>query len=61
MNGQNITTMGPEKRLAVDNDALTWNPYNQRWDEVGKNTSKSKVTLHISIFKLAKRSTYEQG
>ena len=43
----NITTMGPEKRLAVDNDALTWNPHNQRWEEVGKNTSKSKVTIHI--------------
>ncbi len=43
----NITTMGPEKRLAVDNDALTWNPFNQRWEEVGMNTSKSKVTLHI--------------
>ena len=43
----NVTTMGPEKRLAVDNDALTWNPYNQRWDEVGKNTSKSKVNLHM--------------
>jgi peptide/nickel transport system substrate-binding protein len=43
----NITTMGPEKRLAVDNDAVTWNPTDQRWEEVGKNTSKSKVTLHL--------------
>ena len=43
----NITTMGPENRLAVDHDALTWNPSNQRWDEVGENTSKSKVTLDI--------------
>ena len=43
----NITTMGPEKRLAVDNDALTWNPSSQKWEEVGKNASKSKVNLHI--------------
>jgi peptide/nickel transport system substrate-binding protein len=43
----NITTMGPEKRLAVDNDAQTWNPYYQKWEDVGKNTSKSKVTLHM--------------
>jgi len=43
----NITTMGPEKRLAVDNDAVTWNPSDQKWEEVGKNTSKSKVTLHM--------------
>ena len=43
----NITTMGPEKRLSVDTDALTWNPYNQIWEEVGKNTSKSKVTYNI--------------
>ena len=43
----NITTMGPEKRLAVDNDAVTWNPSDQKWEDVGKNTSKSKVTLHI--------------
>src|SRR5206468_4668682 len=43
----NITTMGPEKRLTVDKDALTWNPSNQRWEEVGKNTSKSKVNLHM--------------
>ena len=43
----NITTMGPERRLAVDNDAVTWNPSSQSWQEVGKNTSKSKVTLHI--------------
>jgi peptide/nickel transport system substrate-binding protein len=39
--------MGPEKRLAVDNDAVTWNPSDQKWEEVGKNTSKSKVTLHM--------------
>jgi len=43
----NITTMGPEKRLAVDNDAVTWNPSDQKWEDVGKNTSKSKVTLHL--------------
>ena len=43
----NITTMGPEKRLEVDNDAVTWNPSSQSWQDVGKNTSKSKVTLHI--------------
>jgi len=42
----NITTMGPEKRLAVDNDAVTWNPSDQKWEDVGKNTSKSKVTHH---------------
>jgi peptide/nickel transport system substrate-binding protein len=39
--------MGPEKRLAVDNDAVTWNPSDQKWEDVGKNTSKSKVTLHL--------------
>jgi peptide/nickel transport system substrate-binding protein len=43
----NITTMGPEKRLEVDKDAVTWNPSSQSWQDVGKNTSKSKVTLHI--------------
>ena len=43
----NITTMGPEKRLQVDNDALTWDPSDQKWEEVGKNTSKSKVTLNL--------------
>ena len=43
----NITTMGPEKRLAVDNDAVTWNPSDQKWEDVGKNTSKSKVTVHL--------------
>jgi peptide/nickel transport system substrate-binding protein len=43
----NITTMGPEKRLAVDNDAVTWNPSDQKWEDVGKNTSKSKVALHL--------------
>ena len=43
----NITTVGPEKRLAVDNDAVTWNPSDQKWEDVGKNTSKSKVTLHL--------------
>ncbi len=43
----NITTMGPEKRLAVDNDAVTWNPSDQKWEDVGKNTSKSKVILHL--------------
>lgn len=43
----NITTMGPEKRLAVDSDAVTWNPSDQRWEDVGQNTSKSKVTLHL--------------
>ena len=42
----NITTLGPEKRLAVDKDAISWNPANQKWQEVGENTSKSKVTLH---------------
>jgi peptide/nickel transport system substrate-binding protein len=39
--------MGPEKRLEVDKDAVTWNPSSQSWQDVGKNTSKSKVTLHI--------------
>jgi len=43
----NITTLGPEKRLAVDKDAISWNPVNQKWQEVGENTSKSKVTLHV--------------
>jgi peptide/nickel transport system substrate-binding protein len=43
----NITTMGPEKKLEVDKDAVTWNPSSQSWQDVGKNTSKSKVTLHI--------------
>ena len=43
----NITTMGPEKRLTVDSDALKWNPSNQEWDKVGENTSKSKVTYNI--------------
>jgi len=44
----NITTMGPEKRLAVDSDALQWNPRNQIWEKVGENTSKSKVTYHMT-------------
>ena len=44
----NITTMGPEKRLAVDSDALKWNPHNQIWQKVGENTSKSKVTYHMT-------------
>jgi peptide/nickel transport system substrate-binding protein len=43
----NITTMGPNNRLAVDSDALIWNSHNQTWEEVGKNTSKSKVTFHM--------------
>ena len=43
----NITTMGPEKRLMVDDDAMSWNPYIQKWQEVGTNTSKSKVTIHL--------------
>lgn len=43
----NITTMGPEKRLAVDTDALKWNSRNQIWEKVGENTSKSKVTYHM--------------
>ena len=43
----NITTLGPEKRLAVDKDAISWNPVNQKWQEVGTNTSKSKVTFHV--------------
>lgn len=44
----NITTMGPEKRLAVDNDALKWNSKNQIWEKVGENTSKSKVTYDLT-------------
>lgn len=44
----NITTMGPEKRLAVDSDALKWNSRNQIWEKVGENTSKSKVTYHMT-------------
>jgi peptide/nickel transport system substrate-binding protein len=44
----NITTMGPEKRLIVDSDALKWNARNQIWEKVGENTSKSKVTYHIT-------------
>jgi peptide/nickel transport system substrate-binding protein len=44
----NITTMGPEKRLTVDSDALKWNPRNQIWEKVGENTSKSKVTYHMT-------------
>jgi len=43
----NITTMGPEKRLAVDKDAISWNPVSQKWQEVGTNASKSKVTFHV--------------
>lgn len=43
----NITTMGPEKRLAVDSDALKWNPRNQIWEKIGENTSKSKVTYNM--------------
>jgi peptide/nickel transport system substrate-binding protein len=43
----NVTTMGPEKRLAVDSDALKWNPRNQIWEKIGENTSKSKVTYHM--------------
>ncbi|MFN2434070.1 MAG: ABC transporter substrate-binding protein [Nitrososphaeraceae archaeon] len=43
----NITTMGPEKRLAIESDALKWNPANQVWDKVGENISKSKVTYQI--------------
>ena len=43
----NVTTMGPEKRLAVDSDALKWNPRNQIWEKAGENTSKSKVTYHM--------------
>ena len=39
--------MGPEKRLAVDKDAISWNPVNQKWQEVGTNTSKSEVTFHV--------------
>jgi peptide/nickel transport system substrate-binding protein len=44
---RDISTMGPEKRLAVDSDALKWNPVNQEWDKVGENSSKSKVTYYI--------------
>jgi peptide/nickel transport system substrate-binding protein len=40
--------MGPEKRLTVDSDALKWNPRNQIWEKVGENTSKSKVTYHMT-------------
>jgi len=44
----NITTMGPENRLKVDHDALSWDSSKQKWVEVGDNTfSKSKVTLDI--------------
>lgn len=43
----NITTMGPEKRIAVDSDALKWNPRNQIWEKIGDNTSKSKVTYNL--------------
>ena len=43
----NVTTMGPEKRLAVDSDALKWNPRNQIWEKIGDNTSKSKVNYHM--------------
>ena len=44
----NITTMGPEKRLVVDSDALKWNTRSQIWEKVGENTSKSKVTYHMT-------------
>ncbi len=43
----NITTMGPENRFKVDQDAIAWNTLKQKWVEVGENTSKSKVAFKV--------------
>jgi hypothetical protein len=51
---------GPEKRLAVDNDAVTWNPSDQNGRMLERILQRVRLPF-IWYFKLAKRASYEQG